>query len=170
MGAWGSREPWPLRCRVLPELRIKTPRPTRGSSKTGLWFTSAAQGFPPSLPSPQGSRSKECGSYLPSQSPHCTLSRANNLQGFRTLQRSPENRPELMAILPQCTHHLSPFWWTGKLGPPGAETLLDSQGKNSDFHRLSCSSPGNVTTLILEGIYSQLFHCSQSALNPLLTR
>ena len=114
-----------------------------------------------------------------SQSPLFTLSRPRRarLTGVNNL-RGGEDPPEvsqevntgLTASWPHRTHPLPPLTWTGMLGPPGGEMRRGPRERNSDARRLGRSSPGNVITLSVEGIYSQVLHCSQSPSNPLLTR
>lgn len=95
----------------------------------------------------------------------------NNLRGVEDPPEvSQEVNTELTATWPHRTHPLSPLTWTGMLGPPGGEMRRGPRERNSDARRLGRSSPGNVITLSVEGIYSQVLHWGQSPSNPLLTR
>lgn len=163
VGASGSRESWPMSRRVLGSgvseqhaLHLRSSKQASGSGRQRFpSFPSAT------FPQPEPSLHPE-----PTQAPG-----VNNLRGVEDPPEvSQEVNAELTATWPHRTPPLSPLTWTGMLGPPGGEMRRGPRERNSDARRIGRSSPGNVITLSVEGIYSQVLRCSQSPSNPLLTR
>lgn len=112
---------------------------TKGSSKTGLWFPSAAQGFPPSS-FPQGSRVRSVAATSQARPFHLT---EQAISGFRTLRGLLRESTRAHGNLANA--YLSPFWWTGKLGLQEQDDLL-TPGERTPDCRAPAAALWNVTT------------------------